>query len=338
MDEPVWSRAALLTGCSQLAPKNGIAVAGSTEVLVWYSLTAVHFGVRAFESHGEVRTTRAERDKIGSDAYVQFLPDAFKDGRPAMVFMVSPLGVQADAVLKETGQTSSAGGMGATQSRESADLSTDFVFQSKGRVTAWGTDPRRGLVPHMTPEVTDRADGRPRAGDGRWDDRRDGWNAGLGRHCVPLRRTQCACLGAAAAQRHVPASGVRPQAWRRHGRHPAQSAAEARVPGDARPVGAHHRREYLTESVLVRRDGGRTGYPLLHQRGRAWVPASAYSANSFRADWLVMYTPQPGTVFSVRTGGAPTLSGPLRRQLHLSTFRVVLGGRQHACRLMAYWA
>src|SRR5512145_519122 len=43
--------------------------ADSTEVLVWYSPTAVHFGVRAFEPHGEVRTTLAERDKIGSDDY-----------------------------------------------------------------------------------------------------------------------------------------------------------------------------------------------------------------------------------------------------------------------------
>ncbi|MDP1892001.1 MAG: DUF5916 domain-containing protein [Gemmatimonadaceae bacterium] len=138
LDEPVWSRAALLTGFSQFAPKDGIAAADSTEVLVWYSPTAIHFGVRAFEPHGEVRTTLAERDKIGSDDYVQLLLDTFKDGRQAMVFVVNPLGVQADGVLKEVGQTSNSSFMGATQSRESADLSPDFVFQSKGRVTAWG--------------------------------------------------------------------------------------------------------------------------------------------------------------------------------------------------------
>lgn len=228
LDEPVWSRAALLTGFSQFAPKDGIAAADSTEVLVWYSPTAVHFGVRAFELHGDVRTTLAERDKIGSDDYVQLLLDTFKDGRQAMVFMVNALGVQADGVLKETGQASNSSFMSATQSRESADLSPDFVFQSKGRVTAWGfevevripfkslryqsaaaqtwglnvtrrvqhsgyedswtpaqrantsflaqsgtltglTDLRRGLVLDLTPEVTDRADGLPRDGDGRWD-------------------------------------------------------------------------------------------------------------------------------------------------------------------------
>jgi len=106
LDEPVWSRAALLTGFSQFAPKDGIAAADSTEVLVWYSPTAVHFGIRAFEPHGEVRTTLAERDKIGSDDYVQLLLDTFKDGRQAMVFVVNPLGVQADGVLKEVVRTS----------------------------------------------------------------------------------------------------------------------------------------------------------------------------------------------------------------------------------------
>src|SRR5512133_1199569 len=83
LDEPVWSRAALLTGFSQFAPRDGIAAADSTEVLVWYSPTAMHFGIRAFEPHGEVRTTLAERDKIGSDDYVQLLLDTFKDGRQA---------------------------------------------------------------------------------------------------------------------------------------------------------------------------------------------------------------------------------------------------------------
>ncbi len=228
LDEPVWSRAALLTGFSQFAPKDGIAAADSTEVLVWYSPTAVHFGIRAFEPHGEVRTTLAERDKIGSDDHVQLLLGTYHDGRQATVFMVNPLGVQADGVLKETGQTASAGWTAAMQSREGTDLNPDFVFQSKGRVTSWGyevevripfkslryqsaavqtwglnvtrrvqhsgyedswtpaqrantsflaqsgtltglSDLRRGLVLDLTPEVTDRADGRPREDDGRWD-------------------------------------------------------------------------------------------------------------------------------------------------------------------------
>lgn len=138
LDEPAWGRAALLTGFSQFSPQDGIAAHDSTEVLVWYSPTAIHFGIRAYEPHGAVRATLAQRDKIANDDYVQILLGTFNDGRQASVFMVNPLGVQADGVLNETGQKASSGFMSALASRESADLNPDFVFQSAGRVTAWG--------------------------------------------------------------------------------------------------------------------------------------------------------------------------------------------------------
>ncbi|HEY3287322.1 MAG TPA: DUF5916 domain-containing protein [Gemmatimonadaceae bacterium] len=227
LDEPAWSRAARLTGFSQFSPKDGIAALDSTEVLVWYSPTAMHFGIRAFEAHGEVRATLAERDRIDSDDYVQLLIGTFNDGRQATVLMVNPLGVQADGVLKEAGQLATSSFMNRVQSRESVDFSPDFVFQSKGRLTSWGyevevrvpfkslryqsaasqawglnvtrvvqhagsedswapaqragasflaqsgrltglTGMRRGLVLDLTPEVTDRVNGRPSDADGRW--------------------------------------------------------------------------------------------------------------------------------------------------------------------------
>ncbi|MHB1313645.1 MAG: carbohydrate binding family 9 domain-containing protein, partial [Gemmatimonadaceae bacterium] len=138
LDEPAWRQAAVMTGFSQFSPQDGIAAVDSTEVLVWYSPTAIHFGIRAFEPHGAVRATLAQRDKIQNDDYVQLLLGTFNDGRQASVFMVNPFGVQADGVLNETGQKNSAGFMSAIASRESADLNPDFVFQSKGHVTAWG--------------------------------------------------------------------------------------------------------------------------------------------------------------------------------------------------------
>jgi len=138
LDEPAWKRAAIMTGFSQFSPRDGIASVDSTEVLVWYSPTAIHFGIRAFEPHGAVRATLAQRDKIQNDDYVQILLGTFNDGRQASVFMVNPFGVQADGVLNETGQKNSSGFSTAIASRETADLSPDFVFQSKGRVTPWG--------------------------------------------------------------------------------------------------------------------------------------------------------------------------------------------------------
>src|SRR5256885_17179130 len=58
--DSVWAHAALLTGLSQYAPNDGLPAADSTHVLVWYSSTAVYFGIRAFERHG--RPTRHLRN------------------------------------------------------------------------------------------------------------------------------------------------------------------------------------------------------------------------------------------------------------------------------------
>lgn len=137
LDEPAWLRAAILTGFSQYAPFDGRPADDSTEVLVWYSPTAIHFGIRAFERHGAVNATLAERDRISTDDYLELLLGTFNDGRQAMVFAVNPFGVQADGILVETGVT---GGSftGATVVRERPDLSPDFVFESKGRLTDYG--------------------------------------------------------------------------------------------------------------------------------------------------------------------------------------------------------
>src|SRR2546430_5272737 len=52
LDEPVWSRAATLTGFSQYRPVDGRPAEDSTAVLVWYAPDAIYFGIRAFERHG----------------------------------------------------------------------------------------------------------------------------------------------------------------------------------------------------------------------------------------------------------------------------------------------
>ncbi|MEP6573808.1 MAG: DUF5916 domain-containing protein [Gemmatimonadota bacterium] len=137
LDEAVWGSAAMLNGFSQFSPSDGVAASDSTQVLVWYSPTAVYFGIRAFEAHGQVHATLANRDKIFADDNVQILLGTFNDGRQATVFALNPFGIQADGALVETGKT--AGGFtGGTLSREPTDLSPDFTFQSKGRLTDFG--------------------------------------------------------------------------------------------------------------------------------------------------------------------------------------------------------
>src|SRR4026209_1363861 len=138
LDEEVWTSAALLTGFSQFSPTDGIPAADTTQVLVWYSPTAIHFGVRAFEAHGPVHATLADRDNIAADDYIQILLSTFNDSRQALVFAVNPLGVQSDGALVETGSVSGNGFNSAVVKREQADLSPDYVFESKGHVTEYG--------------------------------------------------------------------------------------------------------------------------------------------------------------------------------------------------------
>jgi len=139
LDEPEWTQAAILTGFSQFSPADGVAAEDSIEVLVWYSATAINFGVRAFETHGAVHATLANRDKIDSDDYVQLLLGTFNDGRQAMLFGVNPLGVQQDGIITENGLLRGGSGFGSAGSvRDAPDLNPDFVFRSRGRLTEYG--------------------------------------------------------------------------------------------------------------------------------------------------------------------------------------------------------
>jgi hypothetical protein len=134
LDEPVWRSAAILTGFSLYQPVDQRDSPDSTEVLVWYSPTAIYLGIRAFEPHGAVQATLAERDRIGSDDNVEIHLDTFHEGRRAFVFIVNPLGVQADGTKSESGGYIPGSNVMPGQN----DLSPDFLWESKGRLTEWG--------------------------------------------------------------------------------------------------------------------------------------------------------------------------------------------------------
>ncbi|HYU89768.1 MAG TPA: carbohydrate binding family 9 domain-containing protein, partial [Gemmatimonadales bacterium] len=137
--DSVWGRAARLTGFSQYSPNDDVPAADSTHVLVWYSATAIYFGIRAFEQHGRPTVTLASRDQIFDDDNVQILLGTFRDAKQVLMFAVNPLGVQGDGSLVEGANVTAGGFIGsAVVGREQPDLSPDFVFQSRGRVTDWG--------------------------------------------------------------------------------------------------------------------------------------------------------------------------------------------------------
>lgn len=140
LDDPAWSKAARLTDFSQYSPSDGRPAEHQTEVLVFYSASAIHFGVRAEAPAGSVRASLAQRDKLTAEDSITFLLSTFNDGRQAVAITVNPLGVQADGTLIE-GLSASAGHggfSGLATGREAPDLSPDFVFQSKGRITEEG--------------------------------------------------------------------------------------------------------------------------------------------------------------------------------------------------------
>jgi hypothetical protein len=132
LDEAAWHAAALLTGFSQYLPVDRLAAADSTEVYVFYTATAIYFGIRAFEPHGAVQATLAERDRVQGDDHIDIILDTFNDGRRALLFSVNALGVQADGIV--TDGTESRG----SSDVRSLDFSPDFVFESYGRITTDG--------------------------------------------------------------------------------------------------------------------------------------------------------------------------------------------------------
>jgi hypothetical protein len=134
LDEAPWTDAAILNGFSLYQPADGRPAPDSTEVRVWYSSDAIHFGIRAYADPGTVAATLADRDRVGSDDNVELHLDTFRERNRAFVFIVNPLGIQADGTRSEGGGSIPGSNVGPGQN----DLSADFVWDSRGRLTAWG--------------------------------------------------------------------------------------------------------------------------------------------------------------------------------------------------------
>ncbi len=139
LNEAVWAKAARLTGFSRYAPTDGVAADDSTEVLVWYSPTAIHFGVRAYAEPGTVRAVLADRDKIYNGDYLGFFLGTFNDGRQASVFAVNPLGIQGDGIVVETRAVGAAEGSAASRAVASRPTSVRTTCSSpRGTLTDFG--------------------------------------------------------------------------------------------------------------------------------------------------------------------------------------------------------
>lgn len=146
LSDPLWKRAARLTGFSQLQPVDGRPAEEPTDVLVFYSPEAIHFGIRATEIHGNVvRATSANRDDIASEDHVQILLDTDNGRQISFLFGVNALGVQQDGTRSAQfgggagGGSATGGGFRNINPLEGTiDLNPDYVFESKGRLVSGG--------------------------------------------------------------------------------------------------------------------------------------------------------------------------------------------------------
>src|SRR5438445_9079004 len=75
-----------------------------------------------------------DRDRIASDDNVEIPLQTFHERNRAFVFIVNPLGVQADGTKSEGGGFIPGSNVMPGQN----DLSADFVWQSRGRLTDFG--------------------------------------------------------------------------------------------------------------------------------------------------------------------------------------------------------
>lgn len=133
LDEAAWSHATRLGGFSEYRPVDGQPASERTEVLVFYSPSALYFGVVAHDSvPGSIRATVADRDNISQNDWVRIFLDTFNDRRRAFVFGVNPLGAQEDGVQTE-GAFSAGSMFGGV-----IDLNPDYQFDSKGQLTPEG--------------------------------------------------------------------------------------------------------------------------------------------------------------------------------------------------------
>jgi hypothetical protein len=138
LDEPVWPQAARLENFSQYLPADGRPADDSTVALVWYSPTAIYFGIRAYQDSTSVRATLADRDRIIGDDQILLLFDTFNDRRQALLFAVNPRGHQADGTLQDAARQVATMHSAANTGAYAVDLNPDYVFESRGRLTATG--------------------------------------------------------------------------------------------------------------------------------------------------------------------------------------------------------
>ncbi|MGD0832073.1 MAG: carbohydrate binding family 9 domain-containing protein [Terracidiphilus sp.] len=107
-------------------PKDGQPATEKTDVWAGYTKSVLYFVFICFDDHPDlIRGHLARRENVLNDDNVSVLLDPFQDRRRGVLFMVNPVGVQADAAWTDNLSTAT-------------DFSYDQVWDSEGQVTDKG--------------------------------------------------------------------------------------------------------------------------------------------------------------------------------------------------------
>jgi hypothetical protein len=120
-----WSQATRVQLDTEFSPTDGIPARVQTEALIMEDGDSLYVAFTAEDPNPEaIRAFFRDRDQIGGTDYVGIMLDTFNDQARAFIFLVSPLGVQYDAINDDLG-----GG---------EDDSWNALWESEGRITDAG--------------------------------------------------------------------------------------------------------------------------------------------------------------------------------------------------------
>ena len=148
LDEEAWGRAWSMTLDYEVRPGENTPAAARTEVFVYFDAERLYVGFRADDPDpGAIRAHFSDRDDVWADDLVGVVFDTFNDERRNYLFMVNPLGVQADTIESVNGGAPWDGiwvsGAVLTERGWSAELEIPFStlrFQRSDEPQTWGFD------------------------------------------------------------------------------------------------------------------------------------------------------------------------------------------------------
>lgn len=102
LDDPIWQKAAVISGFRQREPEEGRDASEPTTVRIAYDQSHLYIGAVLDDSvPAEIRASELRRDNtLDSDDTFSVLLDTYHDHRNAFVFRVNPRGTRFDALVR----------------------------------------------------------------------------------------------------------------------------------------------------------------------------------------------------------------------------------------------